>query len=114
MGRISAMLTDPRTWTTLLYMLLLLPLGILYFVGAVVAMSLAGAFIAWPVCVVLGAPTFMASEVFGGMHTVSLPQSIGLALLGVLLLTVFLHLVRAMGSLHGRIAKALLVSREAE
>ena len=33
--RIVAMFTDPRTWSTLLYMLLMLPLGIVYFTIAV-------------------------------------------------------------------------------
>src|SRR5258706_8558938 len=31
-ARIGAMLSDPRTWTTLAYLLLMLPLGIIYFV----------------------------------------------------------------------------------
>ena len=33
--RIKEMFTDPRTWSTLLYMLLMLPLGIVYFTMAV-------------------------------------------------------------------------------
>ncbi len=37
--RIRDMLVDPRTWTTMLYFLLMLPLGIFYFVVAVVGIS---------------------------------------------------------------------------
>ena len=43
--RIGAMFTDPRTWTTMLYMVLMLPLGIAYFTVTVtlLAVSLAAA-----------------------------------------------------------------------
>ena len=37
--RIGAMFTDPRSWSTLLYMLLMLPLGILYFTVAVTGLD---------------------------------------------------------------------------
>src|SRR5665213_2556395 len=39
MARIGAMLKDARTWTTIAYLLLMLPLGIAYFVIAVVGLS---------------------------------------------------------------------------
>ncbi len=39
-ARIGAMLSDARTWTTLLYFVLMLPLGIFYFVVAVVGLSI--------------------------------------------------------------------------
>src|SRR5207248_7524228 len=38
-SRIGAMLADARTWTTLLYFLIMLPLGIIYFVIATVGLS---------------------------------------------------------------------------
>ncbi|MFB3078194.1 MAG: sensor domain-containing protein, partial [Lysobacterales bacterium] len=43
--RIMLMLKDARTWTTLLYMLLMLPLGIFYFTFAVVGLSVSLSFI---------------------------------------------------------------------
>ncbi len=39
MTRIKEMFTDPRTWSTLLYMLLMLPLGIVYFTMAVTGVT---------------------------------------------------------------------------
>jgi len=39
-SRIKAMFVDPRTWSTLLYMVLKLPLGIIYFTFAVIGLSL--------------------------------------------------------------------------
>ena len=52
--RIGAMFTDPRTWGTMLYFLLMLPLGIAYFTLAVVGLAMSLAFIATPVLVALG------------------------------------------------------------
>src|ERR1700743_109466 len=39
-ARIGAMLSDARTWTTLLYFVLMLPLGVFYFVTATVGLSI--------------------------------------------------------------------------
>src|SRR6201984_1377480 len=39
-SRIGAMLTDARTWTTLLYFVLMLPLGIIYFLIAMAGLSI--------------------------------------------------------------------------
>ena len=47
--RIKLMLKDARTWTTLLYMLLMLPLGIFYFSYAIVGIAVSLAFIAAPI-----------------------------------------------------------------
>ena len=41
--RIKSWLTDYRTWTTMLYMVLQLPLGIVYFTVMVTALSLSAA-----------------------------------------------------------------------
>ena len=40
LARIGAMLTDARTWTTLLYLMLMLPLGIVYFTLATLGLAL--------------------------------------------------------------------------
>src|ERR1700722_18547948 len=46
--RVIDMLKDPRTWTTLAYLILMLPLGIVYFVIAVIGLSVSLAFIFAP------------------------------------------------------------------
>ena len=46
--RIKAMFIDPRTWGTMAYMLLMLPLGIVYFTLAVTLLSVSAGFIATP------------------------------------------------------------------
>ena len=118
MARIGEMLSDPRTWTTLLYMVLMLPLGIIYFTLAVTLLSVSLSFIAAPIMVVLGYATMnqnydgwlvlgMENGVLGtSLGYVSLPL---VFIVGVLLLFATLHLARGIGYLHGQFAKHLLV-----
>ena len=48
-ARIMEMLRDTRTWTTIIYLVMMLPLGIVYFVTVVTGLSLAVSFILVPV-----------------------------------------------------------------
>jgi uncharacterized membrane protein len=114
-ARILEMLRDVRTWTTLAYAVLMLPLGVAYFVIAIVGLSAGLAMIAGPL---LQVPQVLGLDLPGGIpaddvvlqglasHPVGLLLS---ALLGVLLLTLLMHLARAIGRVHARLAKALLV-----
>ncbi|MEI7037801.1 sensor domain-containing protein [Fulvimonas yonginensis] len=115
--RIGGMFTDPRTWTTLLYMLLMLPLGIVYFTLAVVLVSVSVGFIGAPVAWALNegdlARLFDGHRVivdwgFGG-HVPGWGDAIVLCALGVLLLFATLHLARGLGRMHGQVARHLLV-----
>jgi uncharacterized membrane protein len=117
-ARMGEMLKDRRTWTTLAYFILMLPIGITYFVTAVVGLSVSLTFIALPVTVVLsqwGVFGVGGVEVFEHVQPQWLFDS-GIAIpllgaLGVLLLTLLMHLARGIGRLHARFAKALLVAR---
>lgn len=116
MGRIGAMFTDERTWTTMLYMVLMLPLGIIYFTLTVTLLAVSIGFIGAPLAWSFGdfdherIPTIN----FGyGEHIPTLGDALVLFVAGVLLLFATLHLVRGLGRLHGLIAKSLLVSRSA-
>lgn len=107
MERIKAMFTDGRTWTTLLYMVLMLPLGIVYFTITVTGLSLSLGFIAAPI-----AYLFDSGNVHYGVEYWSVPPIIALPtlfVLGVALLFGLLHLARGIGHVHGQIAKNLLV-----
>jgi uncharacterized membrane protein len=115
-ARIGAMLTDSRTWTTLAYFLLMMPLGIVYFVIATVGLSLGVSFIVGPVLEALrrmgvfgdawGAQSFNVEP-----HWLNNPVSFVLLMIaGVLILTVVLHLARGIGRIHVRLAKSLLVT----
>ena len=109
--RIGDLFTDPRSWSTQLYFLLMLPLGIAYFTAAVTLLSVSLAFIAAPLLAVFG-------TVGGGlwMDNVRIASEQDwwwqlplLFVAGVVLLFATLHLVRFVGRLHGQLAKHLLV-----
>lgn len=102
-ARIGGMFTDERTWTTMLYMLMQLPLGILYFTLVVGGISLSLSLLASPLLVLFGASVWIG----GTSAPAYLFPFVSLGGLALLLLT--LHLCRAVGRLHGSIAKYLLV-----
>jgi uncharacterized membrane protein len=107
--RIGDMLKDPRTWGTLLYFLLMLPLGIAYFTFVVVGIVLSVATTVAPIAVLLyhaGLITIDGDVNVHSPHPALLPL---ISIVGVLLLTMTLHLARGIGYLHGLLAKNLLV-----
>lgn len=118
MQKIAGLFTDPRSWTTLLYMALMMPLGTVYFTIAVTAIAVSLSFIAAPVAVWLGYATVNADFegwMLLGMQDGVFGTSLGYAALpllfvvGIALLFVTLHLARGIGYLHGHLAKHLLV-----
>jgi len=119
-ARIGEMLRDPRTWTTIAYFVLMLPIGIAYFVIAVVGLSVSLAFIALPITALFAQTGWFG---MGGVEVFSQAQPAwlfenGLAvpvlgLAGVLLLTSLMHLARGVGRLHALFAKSMLVARAA-
>jgi uncharacterized membrane protein len=119
-GRVAEMLKDRRTWTTIAYFILMLPLGIVYFVLAVAGLSVSLSLIVLPIAVVLGQAGWFG---MGGVEAFSTAQpewlfhsGIGipvLGLAGVLLLTALMHLARGVGRLHAMYAKSMLVARTA-
>jgi uncharacterized membrane protein len=122
LSRIGEMLKDGRTWTTLLYLVLMLPLGIVYFVIAVAGLA-AGLPLALAPLAVLGRDLhwlpadlqFGVIELDGGHVLTSLPISGGTWLgalvcmaIGIVLLTLLMHAARAIVRAHARLAKLLL------
>jgi hypothetical protein len=106
--RLKALLTDKHTWLSLLYMLLQMPLGVVYFSLNVTLFALALSMMAAPFIQVFWHLPLITNY---GQHYF-LP---GWALLllvvgGVLLLTGAMHLARGIGWLHARYAKWMLVS----
>lgn len=107
--RIVEMLKDPRTWGTLVYLLAMLPLGVFYFTFAVVGIAVSVALTVAPIVMLLyhAGLVDIDGTVQGGPHPALLPL---VSLLGLLLLTVTMHLARGIGYLHGQLAKTLLVA----
>jgi len=106
--RLKALLTDKHTWISLLYLVLQMPLGILYFTLNVTLITLALSFIAAPIIQLFWNIPILTF----GMTRILLPYwaLVLLAIGGFILLTLTLHLARAVGWLHGRYAKWMLVS----
>jgi hypothetical protein len=116
--RIKEMFTDGRTWTAMLYFLLMLPLGIAYFTIAVTGLTTALAFIAAPLAAWSGIGNIRAdvdgwmligeagNGIVTNVHAWELPF---LFVGGILLLFAMLHVVKGVGKLHGLLAKHLLV-----
>lgn len=106
--RIGAMFTDGRTWLTMLYFVLMLPLGVAYFSIATTLLSTSLALVFAPLADVLfDQPVGVwidGVNVAGGFWL--WPVSIAA---GLVLLFGTLHLARAIGRLHGAVAKHLLV-----
>ncbi|MBW8366719.1 MAG: sensor domain-containing protein [Arenimonas sp.] len=109
--RIGRMFTDPRTWSTMLYMLLMLPLGVVYFSLAVTGLSLSLGLIASAAAAAMG--RLGLAEFHLHLHPAPMWDSVlwipVLFAVGVLGLFVMLHLARGIGQLHGALAKNLLV-----
>ena len=112
LARIGHMLKDPRTWGTLVYFLLMMPLGIFYFTFVVVGIIVSLALTVAPVVVLLHYMGVPGLGVHMGDGDITVPHPAVLPLitiLGILLLTITLHLARGIGHLHGLLAKNLLV-----
>jgi len=108
LARIGAMFSDGRTWTTMLYFLLMLPLGIAYCVVFTTLLGLSLGFMLSPLALVFD----HAFEINFGVWGVAgdAPWLLPLfCLLGIVMLFATLHLARGVGHLHGLMAKHLLV-----
>jgi len=107
--RIKEILVDPRTWATLLYMLLMLPLGIVYFTVAVTALALSLSFLFAPVAYLMGYADNI-NLTWNGATIVDQPwMMLPMFISGALGVFVTLHVARGIGKLHGMMAKHLLV-----
>ena len=106
---IKEMFVDPRTWSTLLYMLAMLPLGIVYFTLTVTLLSVAISCIAAPLLLGFGAFDNWWIDNYD-VSMMLYPWQLPIVFVGgVILLFATLHMVRGIGRMHGQLAKHLLV-----
>jgi hypothetical protein len=126
--KVKDALLDYRTWSSIFYFLLMLPLGIVYFTVAVVMLSLSLGLTGGGIrALITGDPTITISQdvqidpdFIRLIHeepwipdAIQFFNSTGghitLIAVGVLLIFLMLHVARGIGWVHGRIAETLLV-----
>jgi uncharacterized membrane protein len=109
LDRLKELAMDRHTWFSILYMFIQFILGTIYFVVFVTMLSFSLSFIAIPFVqeFLLIGPIMWTDEVRYFFPTWAYPL---LVLGGVLLWTTFMNLARGIGQLHGRMAKAMLVT----
>jgi len=107
MDRLLGLFVDSYTWKCLVYLLLHLPLGILYFTLAVTGLSVSLALIAAPLAhAIWHVPVVV---VLSQEYVLPLWIMVLLPVGGILGLAGTLHMALGLGRLHGRLARALLV-----
>jgi hypothetical protein len=109
LARIGAMLKDSRTWTTLAYFILMLPLGILYFTLAISGIVIGVTCIATLPIVTLHHLNLIDATVQPEWLAAT-PFLIIIGVFGVFFLTAVMHGARGIGRLQARLAKRLLVT----
>ncbi len=110
MERLKNLLTDGHTWTSLAYLMLHLPLGIIFFTLMVTGLSLSISFMLAPIAHWLFGAAFTVDFGYGQLpHTgwILILNAVGgfFGLLGTL------HLALALGRFQGFLAKHMLVRR---
>ena len=119
-ARIQEMLKDAPTWTTLIYLVAMLPLGIVYFTTAVTGVAVGVSFLLLPV-VSIGQRLgwwmpWDHADVTIRFNPAWLDTPVGwvfCVVVGVVVLTTLLHLARGVVGIHARTAKMLLVAQGA-
>ena len=107
-ARFKALVTDKRSWTPIVYMLLMMPLGTLYFSVFVTLIAFGRSGVAYPVLSFYFDLPMVSTDYFAYYPPDWLIPLF--VLVGVLWIILTMHLAKAIGRAHGRLAKALLVS----
>ena len=106
-AKFKALLVDRYTWFSMVYMLIQLPLGIFYFTLFITLISLSLGLVATPILeLVFNVPMFTNNNSLYYLNGWVIPFAV---IAGVLLFFLTLHLAKAIGNLHGKLAKAMLV-----
>ncbi|MGC8535550.1 MAG: sensor domain-containing protein [Rhizomicrobium sp.] len=110
-SRIKNALLDVRTWSSLFYLVLMLPLGVAYSVCAIIGLTFSLGFAGTALWGLLTNQShFTVGDVPWLNHLLhTAPGLILMVVVGALLFIALLHLARAVGWLHARIAETLLV-----
>jgi len=106
--RLKLLVTDKHIWFSILYMVIQFVLGTVYFVLIIITLSFSLSAIAIPFLQeILGQPAVHTFNGYYILPTWSYPLFV---LGGFMLWTTFMNIARWVGQLHGKMAKALLVT----
>jgi uncharacterized membrane protein len=106
-ARFKALFKDKRSWTPMLYMIAMLPLGIIYFTLFITMISIGLGLIAQPILEnVFDIPLFEYDGVGYYVPNWMMPFVV---LFGFLWILITMHFAKLLGRIHGVFAKALLV-----
>jgi len=106
-GRFKALISDKHTWLSIVYMILQLPLGVVYFTVFIVLIALSLSGIALPILQLgFDVHPLTIDNVPYYAPVWLLPLTV---IAGILLIILTMHLAKVMGRMHGALAKALLV-----
>jgi len=106
-GRFKTLISEKHTWLSIVYMIIKLPLGIIYFIVFIVLIALSLFGIALPILeqgfdiyplVINNVPYYTPVWL--------MPLTV---IAGILLIILTMHLAKVLGRMHGALAKALLV-----
>lgn len=105
----KALTTESHTWKVYAYMILHLPLGLIYFTAVTVLLALSIKCAIYPVWYWgLGRPLITLSQpLYPPAWTYPLVSAAG-----ILMIFLSLHLARLIGKIHGRFAKSMLVRKQ--
>lgn len=110
LGRTKLWLSDPATWRDVLFLSLLFPLGVLWFVLQVILLSLPAALIT---SLFVYRSFHLQPQIggFGGFPAITIdtfPEALLAALIGILILPISARIIRAAGFGHALLAQSLL------
>ena len=106
-ARLKALFTEGRTWTSLGYLLLMLPLGVFYFSVMVTLLSFSLLLAATPIVHFVFHQVTYDGWAWGGLHPNLMAVVFGT--LGIFIVPFTLHLALALGRFQGVLARRFLV-----
>jgi hypothetical protein len=109
MDKFKSLVRDPYTWKSLIYLVLMFPLGWLYFGLSGFAFAFALSFVFAPV---LELVFHLPMELYGTDAFTPIGMLPVVFLAGILMIFLILHLAKFIGKKHGQYAKYMLVRKQ--
>jgi len=109
MEKLKSLIKDPYTWKSLFYLVLLLPLGLLYFGLSGFSFALALSFIFAPVMELV---FHLPLELYGTDAFTPVAMLPVVTLVGIFMIFLILHMAKFIGRVHGLFAKNMLVRKQ--